>query len=173
MKKITVLAAALLSAATLFGAENAIKNGTFEQLVAGKPANWIVKNSAGITFSSDGAPESGYVKFAPEIKDGKKVSLSFFQLINGAVKGNTKYTLSFKLRTGKGFRGRVRLLAINDKWQNGSGELVGGRFPTEWKEYKKVITMPEYKKDARFIVMAEITQGYAEIADIKLEEAAN
>lgn len=172
MKKITMLAVALLSAATMFGAENVIKNGSFEQLVAGKPANWYVKNPAGITFSSDGAPESGYVKFAPEIKDGKKVTLSFFQLITGVVKSNTKYTLSYKLRTGKGFRGKVRLIAINDKWEKGAGDFVGGRFPADWKEYKKVITMPEYKKDARFIVMAEVTQGYVEIADIKLEEVS-
>ncbi len=169
MKKITMLAAALLSSVTLFGAENVIKNGTFEQLVAGKPANWIVKNPAGITFSSDGAPESGYVRFAPEIKDGKKVSLSFFQLINGAVKSNAKYTLSYKLRVSNGFRGYVRVIAINDGWQKGVGNSVGGRFPTQWKEYKKVITMPEYKKDARFIVMITVAKGYADIADIKLE----
>ena len=61
MKKIILAAAVLLCAAGVFAAENLLKNGTFEQLVAGKPAAWILpKTDPGITFFGDGAPESGY-----------------------------------------------------------------------------------------------------------------
>ena len=73
MKKLIMSVAAFVFAASVMGAENLVQNGTFEQLVAGKPAAWIVKNTTGITFSGDGAPESGFVKF-DLVKDGKKAN---------------------------------------------------------------------------------------------------
>ncbi|MBE6403595.1 MAG: hypothetical protein E7039_07740 [Lentisphaerae bacterium] len=167
MKKIIMLAVAVFGVATLFSSENAVKNGTFDQLVAGKPAAWIVKNTTGITFSGDGAPESGFVKF-DLVKEGKKASATIWQSINKVVKSNAQYNLSFKLRTSS-FRGNIRVIAINDGWQKGSGLVVGGRFPADWKEYKKVITMPEFKKDARLLVMITATKGTVDVADVKLE----
>ena len=159
--------AAFVFAASVMGAENLVQNGTFEQLVAGKPAAWIVKNTTGITFSGDGAPESGFVKF-DLVKDGKKASSTIWQSINKVVKSNAQYNLSFKLRTNS-FRGNIRVIAINDGWQKGAGLSVGGRFPADWKEYKKVITMPEFKKDARLLVMITATKGTVDVADVKLE----
>ena len=159
--------AAFVFAASVIGAENLVQNGTFEQLVAGKPAAWIVKNTTGITFSGDGAPESGFVKF-DLVKEGKKASATIWQSINKVVKSNAQYNLSFKLRTNS-FRGNIRVIAINDGWQKGAGLSVGGRFPADWKEYKKVITMPEFKKDARLLVMITATKGTVDIADVKLE----
>ena len=168
MKKIILMAAVLLGAAGVFAAENLLKNGTFEQLVAGKPAGWILpKTNPGITFSGDGAPESGYVKF-DIVKDGKKFSSNIWQSITKVVKSSGKYQISFKLRT-KGFRGNIRLIAINDGWQKGAGLSIGGRFPADWKEYKKVIVMPEFKKDARLLIWVSAVKGVAEFADIKLE----
>ena len=166
MKKIIVLAAAIFSAATLFSAENPIKNGTFDQLVAGKPASWIVKAKNGVTFSGDGAPESGYVKF-DLVKDGKAGHADIWQSISNAVKSNAKYTLSFKLRTSN-YKGLIRVIAINDGWHKGSGLVVGGRFPKDWQEYKKEIVMPEFKKDARLVVVVQAKQGTLELADLKL-----
>ena len=159
--------AAFVFAASVMGAENLVQNGTFEQLVAGKPAAWIVKNTTGITFSGDGAPESGFVKF-DLVKEGKKASATIWQSINKVVKSNAQYNLSFKLRTNS-FRGNIRVIAINDGWQKGAGLSVGGRFPADWKEYKKVITMPEFKKDARLLVMITATKGTVDVADVKLE----
>ena len=167
MKKLIMSVAAFVFAASVMGAENLVQNGTFEQLVAGKPAVWIVKNTTGITFSGDGAPESGFVKF-DLVKEGKKASATIWQSINKVVKSNAQYNLSFKLRTS-GFRGNIRVIAINDGWQKGAGLSVGGRFPADWKEYKKVITMPEFKKDARLLVMITATKGTVDIADVKLE----
>ena len=167
MKKLIMSVAAFVFAASIIGAENLVQNGTFEQLVAGKPAAWIVKNTTGITFSGDGAPESGFVKF-DLVKDGKKASATIWQSINKVVKSNAQYNLSFKLRTSS-FRGNIRVIAINDGWQKGSGLSVGGRFPADWKEYKKVITMPEFKKDARLLVMITATKGTVDVADVKLE----
>lgn len=168
MKKIILMAAALLSAVGVFAAENLLKNGTFEQLVAGKPAAWnLPKTDPGITFFGDGAPESGYVKF-DIVKDGKKYSANIWQSITKVVKSSGKYQVSFKCRT-KGFRGNIRLIAINDGWQKGAGLSIGGRFPADWKEYKKVIVMPEFKKDARFLIWVTAVKGTAEFADIKLE----
>ena len=159
--------AAFVFAASVMGAENLVQNGTFEQLVAGKPAAWIVKNTTGITFSGDGAPDSGFVKF-DLVKEGKKASATIWQSINKVVKSNAQYNLSFKLRTNS-FRGNIRVIAINDGWQKGAGLSVGGRFPADWKEYKKVITMPEFKKDARLLVMITATKGTVDVADVKLE----
>ena len=167
MKKLIMSVAAFVFAASVIGAENLVQNGTFEQLVAGKPAAWIVKNTTGITFSGDGAPESGFVKF-DLVKEGKKASATIWQSINKVVKSNAQYNLSFKLRTNS-FRGNIRVIAINDGWQKGAGLSVGGRFPADWKEYKKVITMPEFKKDARLLVMITATKGTVDIADVKLE----
>ena len=168
MKKIILMAAALLSAVGVFAAENLLKNGTFEQLVAGKPAAWnLPKTDPGITFFGDGAPESGYVKF-DIVKDGKKYSANIWQSVSKVVKSGGKYQVSFKCRT-KGFRGNIRLIAINDGWQRGAGYSIGGRFPTNWTECKKVFVMPEFKKDARFLIWVTATQGVAEFADVKLE----
>ena len=167
MKKLIMSVAAFVFAASVIGAENLVQNGTFEQLVAGKPAVWIVKNTTGITFSGDGAPESGFVKF-DLVKEGKKASATIWQSINKVVKSNAKYNLSFKLRTS-GFRGNIRVIAINDGWQKGAGLSGGGRFPADWKEYKKVITMPEFKKDARLLIMITATKGTVDVADVKLE----
>ena len=167
MKKLIVLALASLSAATLFSAENLLKNGTFEQMVAGSPAAWFTKTKSGITYSGDGAPESGYVKF-DIVKNGKKTSANIWQSVSKVVKSGGKYQITFKLRT-KGFRGNIRLIAINDGWQRGAGYSIGGRFPTNWTECKKVFEMPEFKKDARFLIWVTATQGVAEFADVKLE----
>ena len=167
MKKLIMSVAAFVFAASIIGAENLVQNGTFEQLVAGKPAVWIVKNTAGITFSGDGAPESGFVKF-DLVKDGKKASATIWQSINKVVKSNAQYNLSFKLRTNS-FRGNIRVIAINDGWQKGAGLSIGGRFPADWKEYKKVIVMPEFKKDARLLIWVSAVKGVAEFADVKLE----
>ena len=69
----------------------------------------------------------------------------------------------------QGLPGNIRLIAINDGWQKGAGLSIGGRFPADWKEYKKVFEMPEFKKDARFLIWVTATQGVAEFADVKLE----
>ena len=53
--------------------------------------------------------------------------------------------------------------------QKGAGLSIGGRFPADWKEYKKVIVMPEFKKDARLLIWVSAVKGVAEFADIKLE----
>ena len=166
MKKLIVCALASLSAATLFSAENLLKNGTFEQMVAGSPAAWFTKAKGGITYSGDGAPESGYVKF-DLVKDGKAASANISQVVAKVVKSSGKYTISFKART-KNFKGMIRVLAINDGWQNGDGLAIGGRFPKDWQEYKKNIVMPEFKKDARVVIMVSAKQGTVEIADVKL-----
>ena len=167
MKKLIVFAVAIMSTVTLFSAENAVKNGTFDQLVAGKPASWIVKAKEGVTFSGEGAPESGYVKF-DLVKGGKPGAADIWQDITKTVKSQGKYALTFKVRTAN-FKGNLRIIAINDGWQKGAGLSIGGRFPKDWKEYKKEIVMPEFKKSARLIVMVQAKQGTVEFADIKLE----
>lgn len=167
MKKIIMLAVAVFGVATLFSSENAVKNGTFDQLVAGKPASWIVKAKEGVTFSGDGAPESGYVKF-DLVKSGKPGAADIWQDITKTVKSHGKYTLKFKVRTAN-FKGHLRVIAINDGWRNGAGLTIGGRFPKDWKEYSKEIVMPEFKKSARLLVMINATKGTADVADVKLE----
>ena len=171
MKKISLLLAMMFGVSVAVMADNLVHNGEFKRVDAkGNAIAWTpnpIKNGS-VKFFTKGAPDGGYAQFvlnAPE-------NFSIRQCLNGKVKANTKYELSFKVRAVNFSAKTVDVLFINEGWSLSSG--IRNIKPTaQWKEYEAVVTTPDFKKYIGLVFHGIKAQGTIEIADIEVEELDN
>ena len=166
-----MLLAAVLGLSSVAMADNLVKNGEFEKLDAkGVPVGWTMTISKGGTFKAvtSGAPDGGAVSFTvPE--NGNFV---FRQIVTKAVKPNTKYKVSFKVR-GQNFKAvTLGMIFINEGWTKSNGNKKIKVTP-EWKEYEEIYTTPDFKKTAGLTFYANKACGTVELCDVEVEALDN
>ena len=175
MKKLMTIAALIITASMNLFAENLARNGNFEQLIAGKSAEWRIHqycNETEIKFFADGSENGGYAQMIFPIDNKSAGRMMLSQDVTAAVKSKQKYQLSCKVRS-KGFKGVAELVLCNDKWAASAGILMG-KVPGKWTEFKKIVTMPEFKKQAKLnFNVKRVAKGTIEVTDIKLEKVEN
>jgi hypothetical protein len=171
MKKISLFLAVVFGISAAAMADNLVHNGEFERLDAkGNAIGWsasAVKNGS-VKFFAAGAPDGGYAQIVlntPEV-------FSIRQCLNGKVKPNTKYELSFKVRAVDFSAKNVGVLFINEGWTKNSG--ISNIKPTaQWQKYKAIVTTPDFKKYVAIVFHGTQAKGTIEIADIEVEELDN
>ena len=175
MKKLATVIAVLLTVSVNTLAENLARNGNFEQLIAGKAAEWQIhqySNKTEIKFFAAGTENGGYAQMIFPANDKAAGRMLLSQDITAIVESKQKYQLSCKVRS-KGFKGVAELVLCNDKWAASAGILIG-KVPGKWTEFKKIVTMPEFKKQAKLnFNVKRVAKGTIEVADIKLEKIEN
>ena len=169
MKKIIATVLTVLCAAALF-ADNLVKNGDFKTIVKGKGSFWAVTGGCKVAFSAEGAPEGGLVRI--DATSDAKGDFSLRQNMTGALRPNIPCKVSAMVR-GTNFKANsYGLIFINEGWSKSAGIR---KFPVtgEWTKIEAVVTIPDYKKEATLVLYANGAFGVLEVADVKVEPAAN
>lgn len=169
MKKTIGIALALLCGAAALFADNLVKNGDFKTIVKGKASFWSVTGGCKVAFSASGASDGGFVRI--DATSDAKGDFSLRQNMTAALRPNTPYKVSAKVR-GTNFKANsYGLIFINEGWSKSSGIR---KFPVtgEWTKIEAVVTTPDYKKEATLVLYANGAFGVLEVADVEVEPVA-
>ena len=171
MKKMTLIAAAVLGIATAAMADDLLYNGEFKRLDAkGVAAGWSSTQAkdATVKYFASGAPDGGYAQFTLPT-EGK---FTLRQAMHRVLKPNTQYKVSFKIRCVGTTTGTVGMVFINEGWTKANG--VHNLVPTAaWKEYEQIFTTPDYKRYVALVFYGNKVKGIVEIADVEVEALDN